>query len=600
MNAEPKDKKPLGKFFTLSLRLQWQLTGWRSLVFPVFDVGLTVISIWRSYLYAQIINLIGSYLAGRVETVFPQFWWLIIITAATGIFEPVARNIQNYFSDNMNRRAEYKLDQLIAKRCSELDAQYFEDPKFQDVLSRVQRLNVGWIMRNLSGILSDIVTIAISAVAVLRLNWLLFFIAIVATLPRLYSSFYTAGRYRKINIMLSEKRRLNWYLRDNLTEWRALMELRPAGAIKSFFKRMVGNQQEMLDVEMKAQKKFSLIEGASDVIGIAASVVSRVWLFLRIISTKGSFGLGDYTFYDSLISRLENSSSSLVRNIRAVYEELINVEDYFILMNSVPVVEHRSDAIVLKEGSGIPTIEFRNVSFTYPGTQKKVLNGLSFHLQSGQKMALIGVNGAGKTTIVKLLLRFYDPSEGQILVDGVDLKDINLESWYKKLAIIQQDFNRYPLTVAQNITFDPIGRADTKRLKQAISDAQADFVYDLPKAEKTVLTRFFDDSVDLSGGQWQKIALARAFYRQAEMLVLDEPTSAIDARAEAAIFHRLWQMQKDKGAIVISHRFSTVRDADLIVVIDNGKIAELGNHELLMKKGGVYHELFTKQAKSYQ
>ena len=600
MDERKPERKELGRYLSLSLKLQWRLTGWRTITMPLFDVVLTVISITRSYLYAQIINLIAAFISGRVDTVFPTFWYLVLITAVFGILEPTGRNIQDYFITKTNLLASYRLDRLISERCSTLDAAYFEDPKFQDVLSRVQRLNINWVMRNLSSILSDIVTIAIAAVAVLNLNAFLFVLAIISAIPRFVSSLYTANKYRKINVAISEKRRLNWYLRDNLTEWSFLREIRPAGAIKSFYNRLVRNQDDLIKTETAAQKKFSIIEGFSDGLGIVASVVTRVWLFLRIVTTKGVFSIGDYTFYDSLISRLENSSSSLVRNFRSIYEELINVEDFFILMNAEPKIKHAKNAMVLSVKSPIPTIEFRNVSFTYPGTKKQILKNVSFHLQSGQKMALIGVNGAGKTTIMKLLLRFYDPNEGQILVNGIDLKEVELMSWYDKLAVIQQDFNRYPLTAAQNITFDPTKKADPKRLKQAIADAQADFIYELPKEENTILTRFFDNSVDLSGGQWQKVALARAFYRQSDILLLDEPTSAIDARAEAEIFSRLWEMQAKKGAIVISHRFSTVRAADLIVVIDNGRIVEHGNHELLMKKEGIYHELFSKQAKSYQ
>lgn len=329
------------------------------------------------------------------------------------------------------------------------------------------------------------------------------------------------------------------------------------------------------------------------------AVITRIWLFLRIIETKGIFSIGDYTFYDSLISRMENSSASVVRNFKVIYEELINIEDYFVFMNIEPAIK-KADKPRFLANDLIPNIEFRNVSFTYPGSTKKVLNNVSFTLEPGEKMALIGVNGAGKTTLIKLLLRFYDPNEGDIYVDGINLKDLDLVSWYKKLAVIQQDFNHYPLTVTQNISFDPFGSADPAKLTQAIKSAQADFVYELPNKEDTVLTRFFDDSVDLSGGQWQKIALARAFYRQSPILVLDEPTSAIDARAEADIFNHLWNMQRKKSAIVISHRFSTVRDADQIVVIDKGKVIEQGKHETLMSKKGVYHELFSKQAKSYQ
>lgn len=600
MSSEPKTKKPLLRYFLQIFKLQWQLTGAQSIIYPILDVIATLISIGRSYVYAQIINLIALFIGNKITTVFPKFWYLVAVATLAGVFELLIRNIQDYFSTKLDLKAQYALNLHIAKRSSQIDAAHYEDPEFQDVLSRVERLNIGWVMRSTSSIISDIVTVLIASIAILQLNWILFVLAVVSTLPRLISSVYTAGSWRKINLLVSEKRRFNHALRDSLIKWDLLKEIRPFMAEAHFLRRMRKNQDEMYDIETKAQKKYSQIQGVADITGVLTSVVTRIWLFYRIISTKGIFSIGDYTFYDSLISRLENSSTSLVRNFKDIYEELINIEDYFVFMNTASRLSKPRDPIALDTTSKIPSIEFENVSFTYPNTKKEILHNVSFKLEPIEKMALIGVNGAGKTTIVKLLLRFYDPTEGRILIDGVDLRKIDTSSWYQKLAIISQDFHRYPLTVAENVSFDLTKGGDNKRVLRALSDAQADFVKELSSKEQTRLTRHFKDSVELSGGQWQKIALARAFYRQSPILILDEPTSAIDARAEAEIFHRLWQRQSDKGAIVISHRFSTVREADVIVVIDHGKIIESGKHIELMKQKGVYHELFCKQAKSYQ
>lgn len=590
----------MGKFMLLIFRLQWSLIGVRSLIYPTLDIAATILSISRSFIYAQIINLIALYIGNKVTTVFPKFWYLVGIAVTISVTELILRNIQDYNTTKLDLEASYKLNLHIAERSAQLDAAHFEDPEFQNVLSRVERLNVGWVMRSSSSIVSDIVTVLIASVAILKLNPLLFLLAIITTLPRLISTTYTAGSWRKINLMLSERRRFNRHLRDALTDWDHLKEVRPFMAEKPFLSRLHHNQNEMYEIETKAQKKYSQVEGGADVIGVITSVITRLWLFYKIISTKGIFSIGDYTFYDSLISRLETSTSSLVRNFKNIYEELINVEDYFIFMNTPTRLAKPKDAVVLANDGKVPTIEFKDVSFTYPLAKKQVLKNINFKLNSKEKMALIGVNGAGKTTLTKLLLRYYDPTDGQILIDGIDLRHIDIESWYRKLAIISQDFHRYPLTVAENVSFDLGNKPEDKRLKKALNDAQASFVKELPQQANTKLTRLFDDSVELSGGQWQKIALARAFYRQAPLLILDEPTSAIDARAEAEIFHQLWKRQAQKGAIVISHRFSTVREADNIIVIDHGEIIEQGTHAELMKHGGVYHELFSKQAKSYQ
>lgn len=471
MDEESKDRarKPFGKYLTLSLKLQWTLTGWLTVVMPVFDVLLTVSSIGRSYLYAQIINLITSYLSGNVITVYPRFWYLIAITGLFGVVELAGRNFQDYLMTKTEVTSRYKLDRLIAERCSQLDAAYFEDPKFQDTLARVDKLDINWVMRLLSRMLSDIVTIVIAAVAVLSLSPVLFVLAFISALPRLASSLFNADRFRKLNVKLSQKRRLNWSLRANLSEWPFIRELRPAGALGAFLKRLIANQDDLSKQEIDQQKQASVIEGTAEAVGIVTSIVTRVWLFLRVINTKGTFGVGDYTFYDSLVSRLENSSSSLVRSFRTVYEQLVNVEDFFVLMNATPKVVQPAHATVIPSGGKIPTIEFYGVSFTYPGTTKQILKDVSFKLESGQKMALIGVNGAGKTTLTKLLLRFYDPDEGQILVDGVDLRDIDLGSWYRKLAVIQQDFNRYPLTARRTLPLTRLARPTPSDLKRLLT-----------------------------------------------------------------------------------------------------------------------------------
>ena len=413
------------------------------------------------------------------------------------------------------------------------------------------------------------------------------------------SAVISSKGWRELYVNNSEKRRLTWHLKDYLVEWETIKELRPFNAVEGFYNRLVKTQDELAKIEIKQKKKYTALEYITDIFSVITSVATRVWLFLKIISSKGVFGIGNYVFYYSLIGKMENSSSSAVRNFGNIFEEMVNIEDYFKLMELKPLVEKAKDPIKINYKK-TPTIEFRNVSFKYPSTGKRALKNISFKLEANEKMAIIGVNGAGKTTITKLLLRYYDPTQGDIFINGINLKDIDLESWYKTLSNIQQDINKYPLSAKDNINLRLGSKTNEAKLKSAIKNAHAEFIYELPNKEHTILTRFFENSTDLSGGQWQKIALARAFYKEAPLLIMDEPTSAIDARAEADIFNNLWKMHENKGAIVISHRFSTVRDADAILVIDQGKIIEEGNHQELMNNKKIYYELFTKQAKSYK
>jgi ATP-binding cassette subfamily B protein len=246
--------------------------------------------------------------------------------------------------------------------------------------------------------------------------------------------------------------------------------------------------------------------------------------------------------------------------------------------------------------------EFRNVTFRYPGSSRLVLDGLNFHLHPGERVALIGENGEGKTTIVKLLTRLYDPIEGQVLLDGVDLREYNLEDLYREIGVIFQDFMRYEMTARENIAVGRIEQIDDiPHIHQSARKSMADEVVGkLAHGYEQMLGRRFDGGVDLSGGEWQKVALARAYLRDAQILILDEPTAALDARSEYEVFQRFAELTAGKMALFISHRFSTVRMADRIVLLEKGHVAEDGDHEQLTHLGGRYAEMFELQAASYR
>ena len=246
--------------------------------------------------------------------------------------------------------------------------------------------------------------------------------------------------------------------------------------------------------------------------------------------------------------------------------------------------------------------EFRNVSFHYPGSARLILDRMNFELRPGQRVALIGENGQGKTTLVKLITRLYDPTEGQILLDGIDLREYDLEDLHREMGVIFQDFMRYEMTARENIAVGRVEEINNLELLQtAARKSMADgIVGKLPERYEQMLGRRFDRGVDLSGGEWQKVALARAYLRDAQMLILDEPTAALDARSELEVFRRFSELADGKMALFISHRFSTVRMVDRIVVLSDGKIVEEGNHAQLSKLGGLYAEMFEMQASSYR
>jgi ATP-binding cassette subfamily B protein len=301
----------------------------------------------------------------------------------------------------------------------------------------------------------------------------------------------------------------------------------------------------------------------------------------------------------SVVFRLDGALSGLISTFARIQEGLKYSNDYRSFLGKEPTLIDVENAHILPKGHS-PKIEFINATFTYPGAKQPAINNLSLIVEPGQKTALIGENGAGKSTIIKLLMRFYLLDSGKLLIDGVDIKDLAIEQWYKKVATLFQDFNKYPLTVEQNIAVSGDKTVDKDVKRAALLSGSASYIDTLPQKFKTYLDPAFTDGVEPSGGQWQRIALARAFYRQADMIILDEPTSAIDAKAEYEIFNNIFSEHNDKTALIVSHRFSTVRKADRIVVLEKGAIAEDGTHKQLLDHNGMYASMFNKQAEGYR
>ncbi|MDP3730951.1 MAG: ABC transporter ATP-binding protein [bacterium] len=333
------------------------------------------------------------------------------------------------------------------------------------------------------------------------------------------------------------------------------------------------------------------------------TVLEVVVLFLLTYSRLGAtaagiISIGAFTFFSQMLDRVSFGAQRMVNGFGRIYENNLYVGYYFDVLDLPKVIKEKVPGHEFAEIAP-PKIQFINVNFGYPDGPK-VLKNISFELKPGEHLAIVGPNGAGKTTLTKLLLRFYDPTEGQILVNDYDLRDLKLSHWYKFIGTLFQDFVKFMLTVKDNILLGNSDTIDERKMREAArKSGAAEFIEELPKKYDQRLGRRFEEGIELSHGQWQKLALARAFYEEAPVLILDEPTSAIDAEAEAKIFDNLYKVYKDKSLILISHRFSTVKNADKIIVLQNGRITEEGNHESLMKKDGVYARMFRKQASGY-
>jgi ATP-binding cassette, subfamily B, bacterial len=322
---------------------------------------------------------------------------------------------------------------------------------------------------------------------------------------------------------------------------------------------------------------------------------------ILVRTLSGALTLGGLTFLAGAFARSRSLIESLFSSFNNIAEQALYIKDLFDFFETRPGIVSPPNALPAPRPiqSGF---EFRNVSFAYSGSERQVLNRVNFRFDAGERIALIGENGAGKTTLVKLLARLYDPTEGAILLDGVDLREYDVDSLRKEIGVIFQDYMRYDMQVRENIGF---GRIDELRNQPRIEEAARKslaepLIAQLAGGYEQMLGRRFEKGVDLSAGQWQKIALARAYMRDAQVLILDEPTASLDARAEYEVFLRFADLTRDKMAVLISHRFSTVRMADRILVLADGEVIEQGTHKQLVALGGRYAELFELQAAGYR
>jgi ATP-binding cassette subfamily B protein len=335
------------------------------------------------------------------------------------------------------------------------------------------------------------------------------------------------------------------------------------------------------------------------VLGTAGYYSAYVFVIWRTVA--GVLSIGTLTFLAGAILQASANIQQIFSTVASIADQALFLTDLIAFFEMQPSIQSKPNA--LPAPRPIQTgFEFRNVSFRYPGSSRGILEGLNFRLFPDERVALVGENGQGKTTIVKLLTRLYDPTEGQVLLDGVDLREYDLEDLYRNIGIIFQDFMRYEMTARENIAVGRIEAIDNLPLLQEAAEKSmaGEVIARLSGRYDQMLGRRFDGGVDLSGGEWQKVALARAYLRNAQLLVLDEPTAALDARSEFQVFHRFAELTAGKMALFISHRFSTVRMADRILVIDGGRVVEDGDHEQLTHLGGRYAEMFEMQAGSYR
>ena len=490
---------------------------------------------------------------------------------------------------------------LLMEKAASLDLAQFEDPEFYDKLDRARRQTTGRVvlMSLVMTQLQDIITIIFLASGLIIFAPVLIILLVVAILPSFISeSYFSQSGYSLVRSWTPERRELDYLRYIGATDTSA-KEVKIFGLSRFLSQRFA----VLADKYYKANKSLAIrrtIWGALfNILGDLAYYGAYVIIILRTVG--GILTVGDLTFLAGSFARLRSQLQGVLSRFTRISENTLYLKDYFDFMEMQPLIRDNADAISfpekIREG-----IVFENVGFKYPNSDTWALRNVSFTLKAGEKLALVGENGAGKTTLVKLLARLYDPHEGRILIDGIDMKKFRLESLRQNIGVIFQDFVRFYLSAAENIAVGDIEAVhERERIIDSADKSMADEVIErLPLKYEQMLGRRFAEGVELSGGEWQKVALARAYMRDAQILILDEPTAALDARAEYEVFVRFSELTKGKTAVLISHRFSTVRMADRILVLKNGTLVEIGTHEELLQSNGLYAELFSLQAAGYQ
>ena len=530
-----------------------------------------------------------------------RLWWLVGAEFALAVAAGVLGRVIDYLDALLAGKYTHHVSVRVMEHAASLDLLAYEDPAFYDRLerARVQATDRLYMIQAMGRLIQQVITtITLSITIILFSPWLLLLL-IVGVIPAFVGETHFAFLGYAKNFRQTPVRRQLDYLRVLGGSKEAAKELKLFG-LKDFLTgrfRKLSTRVYEEDVAL-ARRKVTLgsVLSAIGTGGYYSAYVFAVWK-----TVTGVFSIGTLVLLANAIREASSNLQQTFSTLSTIADQALFLTDLIAFFDMRPTIQLKPNALPaprpIQRG-----FEFRNVSFRYPGSSRLVLDGLNFHLRPGERVALIGENGEGKTTIVKLLTRLYDPAEGQVLLDGVDLREYNLEDLYGEIGVIFQDFMRYEMTARENIAVGRIEQKDNLRLIQesAQKSMAEDVVRKLPSGYDQMLGRRFDGGVDLSGGEWQKVALARAYLRDAQVLILDEPTSALDARSEYEVFKRFAELTTGKMALFISHRFSTVRMADRIVVLEKGRIAEEGDHDALTQLGGRYAEMFELQAASYR
>jgi len=566
-------------------------------VLGMFNAIMPPVSV---YLGSVLVNKIADARvhALRFEDVLPiiiGLWISFVVQRAVGAYIGLGRNLYV-------RRVELEAERRLLEKASKVDLGHFDNSDWHDRLARAKR-DVNWRPGDLTwsilGLSGNIVTIILMAGLLASLHYILVVLALAAAfLSLLLESRVTSKLYKYFYEETPEERERQ-YMGELLVQPRNTKEVRAfvladylLGRHRRLSEELFSRRQKMLRMGSRMSVTTGIVTG---------TILALAYVFVAVRGIEGTISPGAVVLivgaFTSVSGTLGNISSTFV----AVDQHTTFLEDYFSFLSIKTLLPVPSAPRPIPDVS-IDGIEFDNVGFTYPGGAEPALTGLNLHIQKGELMALVGENGAGKSTLIKLLLRFYDVQQGSVKVGGIDVREMDPQELRNRIGVLFQDYANYELSVRENVLMGrPNGTTDDTKVIKALKDSRSEWLVNkMANGLDSKVGRLFEGGNDLSGGEWQRLALARIMYRNADIWILDEPTASLDPEAEAAIFAELKENLKGRIGIVISHRFSTVRIADRIAVIDDGRVTELGTHDQLIAAGKRYAELFELQASGYR
>jgi ATP-binding cassette subfamily B protein len=553
-----------------------------------------------AYVASKILNAVQQVFSH--QGLLPHFWWLVGLEAVLNVASGLLTRGVDYSDSLLADRYTHFVSVRVMRQAAELDLTTYEDPVFYDRLerARVQATDRLAMIQQMGRLFQQTITTLIWTSILLWFSpWLVLLLAFGVLPTFLGETHFAFLGYAKNFRQTPAKRQMD-YLRQAAGSREGAKELKLFNLSDYLTNRFTKLSRAIYEENVDLSRKKLVAGGLLGIIATLGYYGAYAFVIWRAV-TGGFDNIGTFYYVTNAIIQASSNLQQVFSTASGIADQALFLTDLLAFFEMKPTVVSKPDGALvprpIRRG-----FEFRDVSFAYPGTTRRVLSNFNFTLQPGERIALIGENGQGKTTVVKLITRLYDPTEGQILLDGVDLREYKLEDLHHEIGVIFQDFMRYEMTARENIS---MGRVESEHSQEEIELAAhkslaESVIAKLPGGYDQMLGRRFESGVELSGGEWQRVALARAYLRDAQLLVLDEPTAALDAKSELEVFERFAELTTGKMALLISHRFSTVRMADRIVVLEGGRLVEEGTHPQLMALGGRYASMFEMQAASYR